>query len=150
MDARGRPRRRVRPIVIIVDTGPLVAAAVRTDPDHARCAALFTDRPELLVVPQLVITEAAYLVGRIAGPAAEADFVRSLAEARLTFRAAGADSLRRTAELMTTYVDLPLGTVDAAVVATAEQLNATTIATLDRRHFTVVRPQHAAHFTLLP
>jgi len=48
------------------------------------------------------------------------------------------------------YRDLPLGTVDASVVATAERLNAREIATLDRRHFTVVRPADIDDFTLLP
>ena len=54
------------------------------------------------------------------------------------------------AELVGTYADLPLGAVDASVVAVAERLGATTLATLDRRHFTVVRPRHTTAFALLP
>ena len=46
------------------------------------------------------------------------------------------------AELVETYADLPLGAIDASVVALAERLGLTTVATLDRRHFTVVRPKH--------
>ncbi len=45
---------------------------------------------------------------------------------------------------------MPLGAVDASVVAIAERLGATTIISLDRRHFSVVRPSHIAGFTLLP
>ena len=56
----------------------------------------------------------------------------------------------RIAELVSRYRDLPLGTVDASVVAAAERLQTTTIATLDRRHFSVVRPAHAPAFELLP
>ena len=56
----------------------------------------------------------------------------------------------RIAELVARYRDLPLGTVDASVVATAERLNVTDIATLDRRHFTIVQPSTASPFTLLP
>jgi uncharacterized protein len=62
----------------------------------------------------------------------------------------GDDDLTRMAELVTTYADMPLGAVDASVVAVAERIAATTIMTLDRRHFSVVRPRHAAAFTLLP
>jgi predicted nucleic acid-binding protein len=51
---------------------------------------------------------------------------------------------------MDQYADLPLGVVDAAVVATAERLGVTEVATLDRRHFTVVRPRHTPTLTLLP
>jgi predicted nucleic acid-binding protein len=56
----------------------------------------------------------------------------------------------RIAELVARYRDLPLGTVDASVVATAERLGVNDIATVDRRHFTGVRPAHVAAFTLLP
>lgn len=52
-------------------------------------------------------------------------------------------------ELVAQYADLPLGTIDASVVAIAERLEVTEIATLDRRHFSVVRPRHISAFTLL-
>jgi len=61
-----------------------------------------------------------------------------------------AADLERMAELVETYADLPLGTVDASVVATAERLGQAEVATLDHRHFTVVRPKHVQAFTLLP
>jgi predicted nucleic acid-binding protein len=101
-------------------------------------------------VPQLVVVEAGYLVGKLVGPAAEAQFVRELADSSFAFHPFDPDDLRRAAELMTTYVDLRLGTVDACVIATAERLDVGTIATLDRRHFTVVRPNHVDAFELVP
>lgn len=58
--------------------------------------------------------------------------------------------LVRIAELIETYADLRLGTVDASVLATAERLGTTTIATLDRRHFTILRPRHVDAFELVP
>jgi hypothetical protein len=60
------------------------------------------------------------------------------------------DDLLRMAELVAQYHDLPLGTVDTSVIATAERLRVTEIATVDRRHFTVVRPAHTEAFHLLP
>jgi predicted nucleic acid-binding protein len=54
------------------------------------------------------------------------------------------------AELVETYLALPLGVVDAAVIAIAERLQLIEIATLDQRHFGVVRPSHTRAFTLLP
>ena len=56
----------------------------------------------------------------------------------------------RIAELVARYRDLPLGTVDASVIALAERLGHDVIATLDRRHFTVVRPKHVRAFEILP
>lgn len=58
--------------------------------------------------------------------------------------------LARMADLVKAYGDLPLGGVDASVVAVAERLGISAVATLDRRHFTVVRPRHTDTFDLLP
>jgi hypothetical protein len=58
--------------------------------------------------------------------------------------------LERVAELVANYDDLPLGTVDASVIALAERLNVTTVVTLDRRDFGIVRPSHVSALTLLP
>ena len=57
--------------------------------------------------------------------------------ARGAYRAAWLDEtgLVRAAELERTYATLDLGLVDAAVVATCEQLGETKVATLDRRDF---------------
>jgi len=60
------------------------------------------------------------------------------------------EDLLRMAELVIQYADLPLGSVDASVIAVAERLGVTTVMTIDRRHFTVVRPRHVDAFNLLP
>jgi uncharacterized protein len=136
--------------VIVVDTGPLYAAADTSDAHHAACSALFTDPADQLVVPVSVVVEASFLIERHLGPEAEATFLGSLAPAGLIVEQLGEDDLARMAELVTTYADMPLGAVDASVVALAERIGATTIISLDRRHFSVVRPRHVAAFTLLP
>jgi uncharacterized protein len=56
----------------------------------------------------------------------------------------------RIAELVARYHDLPLGTVDASVVAAAERLSVHHVATTDRRHFSIVRPAHTDTLELLP
>ena len=103
-----------------------------------------------LVVPDLVIPEVTYLLAAGARTSVEADFLRSLVSGHLVIEHVDDGDLLRAAELVETYADLGLGTVDAAVVAIAERLTATKIATLDRRHFSVVRPAHVAGFELLP
>ncbi|PVC89468.1 hypothetical protein DBP19_20775 [Streptomyces sp. CS090A] len=45
---------------------------------------------------------------------------------------------------------VPLGAVDASVIAVAERYGVKRVATLDRRHFTVVKPRHVPALTLLP
>lgn len=56
----------------------------------------------------------------------------------------------RIAGLMEEYLDLPLGMVDASVIAMAERRGLEIIATLDQGHFRVVRPRHVEAFTLVP
>lgn len=92
--------------MLIVDAGPLYAAAATRDTHHRRCVELLSTSPGPLVVPALVVTEVAYL--------------------------------------------LPLGVVDASVIALAERHGADTIATLDRRRFGTVKPRHADAFALVP
>jgi predicted nucleic acid-binding protein len=139
--------------VIVVDTGPLVAAALSGDSNHVRCVELFTSlhlNTEQLVVPAFVVTEVCFLLEREGGPKLEAGFVRSLAAGDFLVAQVDSAALERAADLITTYADLPLGLVDASVVALAEQLGVQEIATLDRRLFSVVRPRHVNAFTLFP
>jgi predicted nucleic acid-binding protein len=97
----------------------------------------------------LVITEVTYLVGSRLGFAAEVRFLGDLAAGNLIPEPVAAGDWLRIAELVAQYRDLPLGTVDASVVATAERLGVMQVATLDRRHFTVVQPAQGS-FELLP
>jgi len=135
---------------LIVDAGPLYAAAARRDKHHERSVELLSDAPRPLLVPALVITEVSYLLGDRIGPHAELAFARSLANAELVAEPVLDSDWERVAELMDQYVDLPLGTVDASVVALAERRGLEVIATLDQRHFRAVTPKHVAAFTLVP
>jgi predicted nucleic acid-binding protein len=87
----------------------------------------------------LVITEVAYLVSSRLGTEAEIRFLGDLAAANLIAEPVAAADWLRIAELVARYRDLPLGTVDASVVAAAERRSMNAIATLDRRHFSVVQ-----------
>lgn len=135
--------------MILVDTGPLVAAADADDANHAACVAYLERTPGPLLVPNSVVPEVCYLLARELGSAAEAAFLRAFPD-DLTLQDITVHDLRRAADLIEQYRDLPLGMVDASIVAVAERLRLRTIATLDRRHFSVVRPRHVAAFELMP
>jgi predicted nucleic acid-binding protein len=97
-----------------------------------------------------VATEVAYLLGTRVGVDTEVRFLGDLAAGDLVPEHVAAPDWLRIAELVAAYRDLPLGTVDASVVAVSERLGTHTIATLDRRHFSVVRPAHIAALDLVP
>jgi uncharacterized protein len=136
--------------VLIVDTGPLVAAADRADKDHDACQELLEADEGPLVTTGLVIAEAAYLINRQLGPAAEAALYTSVIDGDLEVAALGRADWERVRELVTTYASMPLGGTDASVIALAERHGTIRVATLDRRHFTVVRPRHVQALELLP
>jgi predicted nucleic acid-binding protein len=136
--------------VLIVDAGPLYAAAARRDKHHERSVALLSSSQRPLLVPALVLTEVSYLLADRIGEQAELAFVRALADGELSVEPVLDSDWSRISELMEQYLDLPLGMVDASVIALAERRNLDVIATLDQRHFSVVRPRHVEAFTLVP
>ena len=136
--------------MLVVDAGPLVAAAVRNDEDHAECLALLSEHPGPLVVPALVVTEVAYFLHQRVGHDAELAFAQAVREGGLQVESVEPSDWVRITDLVDQYADLPLGIVDASVVVLCERLGAGTLATLDRRHFSVVRPRHCPALVLLP
>jgi predicted nucleic acid-binding protein len=136
--------------VLIVDAGPLYAAAARSDRNHRRSVELLSAAPRPILVPALVVTEVAYLLADRIGTHAEVAFSRSIADGELVVEPVLDSEWGRVAELTEQYLDLPLGIVDASVVVLAERHGAEVVATLDRRHFATIRPRHVPSLTLVP
>lgn len=139
--------------MILVDSGPLIAAAITADRDHRRCVDLFATlhlNAEKLLVPQTVIAEVAYSIQKLGGTDQELLFLQAIADGDLTVVDLITENLPRIINLVRSYRDFPLGTTDASVIAIAERLDITEIATLDHRHFPNVRPRHTDYLTLLP
>jgi uncharacterized protein len=134
--------------IAIVDTGPLFAAADERDSAHTASLAVFGRRDLRFVIPVPVAIEAAQLVAKRLGAAAEASFWRALGSQDV--EPLSVEDFERIAELVDRYADFPLGGVDASVIALAERLGTPTVLTLDRRHFAAVRPNHCDSLQLLP
>lgn len=132
----------------VVDSGPLFAAANRSDPDHRRCLDVLEDPRIRLVVPALCVAEVAYLLGRRQGAGAEAAFLRGLEP--LDVQAPRPEDWPGIAELVERYESFPLGATDASAIVLAERLGTDLIVTLDRRHFGVVTGTRGQRFRLLP
>ncbi len=136
--------------MLLCDTGVLLAAGNVKDHAHDACLALLRSAPGPLLVPSPVLGEVGYLLQSRVGPAAEVRFLQSFGDDGFHVAELADEDVPRMAELVDAYLDLPLGIVDAAVIAIAERLGLKEVATLDHRHFSVVRPRHAPTFTLLP
>ncbi|MDQ3824710.1 MAG: PIN domain-containing protein [Actinomycetota bacterium] len=136
--------------MIVVDTGPVVALLNDRDDLHERCRDFLATYPGPLLLPSTVFTEVCLLIERRRGPRAELAFLADVRAGLFTLVDLAPADLDRIAELVQAYADLPLGTVDASVIALTERLDLHEVATLDHRHFSVVRPRHVPALTLLP
>jgi predicted nucleic acid-binding protein len=111
--------------MIIVDTAPLVAAALVNDENHLRCTEVFEQmhrRREDLAVPCHVVLETCYMLAREGGSTAAARFLRSLNGRDFTQLDLDYQDILRAAELLDTYADLRL---DAAALQSCHLLSAT-------------------------
>ncbi|WP_324198227.1 type II toxin-antitoxin system VapC family toxin [Nocardia beijingensis] len=135
---------------LLVDAGPLYAYVDADDANHTRCLDLLQHHRGPLVVPTLVITEAAYLIATRLGTEAEVRFLGDFAEGLFEVEPVHPSDWLRIAQLTSKYRNLPLGTADASVIAAAERLGIRRVATLDHRHFSVVRPKHVDLLEICP
>ena len=136
--------------MILADTGALYALVNRSDAWHERMRTWWEANREPIAVPVTVIPEATYLIATRLGSAHAATFVRRLLDGDVEVEPLQREDLARAADLLVAYADLPLGFVDASIVAMAERLAVTTLITADRRHFAVVRPAHVPRLRLVP
>ena len=135
--------------ILVTDTSVVYAALVRGDRHHEACAGLLSSGVPVGVSTP-VLTEAGLIALSRAGPGALVRLLQSVVDGSLVVLDPDPEDYVRIRDLVLRYHDLPLGIVDASVVAAAERLEETTIATLDRRHFSVVRPLHCKALTLVP
>lgn len=141
--------------MIVLDTGILVAAAIRNDIDHIRCSELILllrATGHQLLIPPTVVAEVGYMLATRGNAEKEAEFLDSISEGVFKLTPLDKYHTKRMAQLVRQYSDLKgkgLGTTDASIVAVAERLGVIDIATLDQ-HFRAITPTHAAHFRILP
>lgn len=137
-------------MVLVLDTGPVVALLDSGDPAHGKCVDMVNDIGEDLVLPTPVLVEVDYWLHKLYGAVPWQTFVEDVVAGAYRLHQLDERDLLRATQLETTYDTLDLGLVDASVIAACERLGETKVATLDRRDFSVVRPLHCDRLTLLP
>lgn len=135
--------------VVVADTGFVVALLNRSDIKHTDVATIYQQQQRILL-PQTVLAEVAYLLGRDAGIMTVVAFVRGIAASRFNLVGLTDADLERVAEILEKYADSRIDFVDARVMAVAERYGSKTILTLDQRDFKLFRPKHCERFELLP
>lgn len=105
---------------------------------------------ELLIVPSPVIVELDRLVNSRLGLHPFDVFLADVEDGAVVIEGLVPPDYSRVRTLLREYSDLPLGFVDASVLAVVERLEERKLATLDCRHSGVVRPGHVEALELLP
>lgn len=134
--------------MILVDAGPLVALADRTDSHHAACVTALERMRGPLATVWPALTEAIYLVQR--WPRAQSEILSLVETGALRVLSVGREDMPRVRALMEKYRDPPMDLADAALVRAAERERVRTIFTVDRRDFSVYRPLGLGKFKIVP
>ena len=114
---------------LLVDTGPLVALLDRNDSHHAWAVESLGGLRAPLLTCEAVLTEAAYLLRRIAGgPESAVRLVRTEIVA-VAFRLQ--DESEALSTLMRRYAAVPMSLADACLVRMSELQPDSVLATLD-------------------
>jgi len=133
----------------LVDSSFLYALFDHSDKNHE--AVINSIRPEdALFIPEVTLTEVAFLFRRSGGVSAAADFLDNLMEADPLIVGLQRQDFTRAAAIMRHYNTAQFDFVDCCVMALSERLDLTKICTFDRRDFSIFRPNHSDWLELVP
>lgn len=135
-------------IRVLADTGAIIALLDEDDKHHV--AVVEVAQSFDLLIPVTLLPEVDYLVTKYLGEAVVRSFLEAMTEGSFVYLPIEIEEIQRTTEIMTRYSDIPIGFVDASLVALAESHNIHKILTLDRRHFNIIRPEGIDYLELLP
>jgi predicted nucleic acid-binding protein len=135
--------------VLVVDSGALLSALDRRDAHHGACSRLVRAE-RVLVIPAPVLVEVDYWCAQKGLDEAFDDVLREVQLGVMRVEELTFEDRARVLDLRSTYRDMRVGFVDAAILAIVERLGERKLATLDRRHFAVMHPRHVDALELLP
>jgi predicted nucleic acid-binding protein len=137
-------------LTLLIDAGPLVALADRTEPLRDAILGALAGEPGALVIPAPTTAEIDYLLGRRFGSPARRAFLADLAAGRFTVAGLERGEYLSVLDLEARYGELDLGLADCALIVLAARYRTTRILSFDERHLRAVTPLHGDAFILLP
>jgi predicted nucleic acid-binding protein len=135
---------------ILLDTSFVVALNNPKDKNHVAARDCFSGQRNVYLLPEVVLTEAAFLLGKAGGLPASLRFLDRLVATSAVLQSVTLADLKRARAIMAAYPDARLDFVDCCLMALSEHLNITQVCTYDRRDFSMFRPAHCDYLELLP
>lgn len=133
---------------IIADTNAIIALLNSRDKNHQIILEIVIKNE--ILIPSTILPEVDYLVTKYLGENIARQFLEDLAEGAFSYLNFNNFDLRSTLRIMGRYADIPIGFVDASIVALADREKIPSILTLDRRHFSIIRSETQDFLHLLP
>ena len=130
---------------VLVDAGPLIALADRSDKHHRRVAAFLRRFNGGLLTTWPVLAETCHFLPE----RMQIEFLRWADAGGLGVVELHESALAVLADWKEKYLDLPMDLADASLVWLAGETNVTTIMTLDRRDFSRYRLPDGRAFEIL-
>lgn len=124
---------------VLTDSGFLYALFVRKDSDHERVRHIFQTTKASFIIPQVVLTEVAFLCNRVGGQSRVAEFLDFIYKAQLPLQDVSYSDLQRAAAILRHHGNSRIDFVDCCIVALSDRLAITQVATLDIRDFSILR-----------
>jgi predicted nucleic acid-binding protein len=140
----------VRPNPILIDSSFLIALYNVRDQSYQAARQFFLVNSANLLVPDVTLVEASYLVERERGTPAVIRLLEAFEGEYYTLECLTKADLARVNQIKKDYPKANFDFVDCCLMALAERLNITQICTFDRRDFSIFRPRHADYLELLP
>ncbi len=133
---------------VLADTSGIIALLDKDDRHHG--AAIEVLKTYAITIPATILPEVDYLSSKYLGEPVARAFLQDLTDEYFDFLPVDVSDLQQALRVMTRYQGVPLGLVDASLVALAERYQIQKILTLDRRHFSLIKPETMDYLQLLP
>lgn len=135
---------------VLIDSSFLIALNCPQDKNHDCVRQLVEDDSRLRLIPDVALTEVAYMLRAQFGVSRVVSFLEALNAELARLEPVTLADVNRARQIMLMYADARLDLVDCCIVALAERLNIEHIRTLDRRDFSMIRPALVGFLQLLP
>src|SRR5258708_31536520 len=116
-------------VTILLDTSFVVALNTPKDKNHAVARDFFAGQRNIYLLPEVVLTEAAYLLGKAGGLPASLRFLDRLVVSSATLQSVTLPDLKRARNIMAAYPNARLDFLDCCLIALSERLNITQVCT---------------------
>lgn len=133
---------------ILADTSGVIALLDRDDRHHT--ATIQIVQIETIWIPSTILPEVDYLVSKYLGEPVAKAFLEDVISGQFSYIVVELEDIQQALSIMARYDGVPLGLVDASIVALAERHRMQRVLTLDRRHFSLIQPENLDYLELLP